>query len=184
MPLWAMLDANHALMPMVLALTGRTKGQLKLNMSAWLWTGNPEKWDSTGKFIAYEAMQNYLDNEYKYVYWATPPKWRAKIKKGDRAYIWRTKSRFDPKNGIVATGTVLEEPQEYTGSNAHSFKHPSQLSATGWTESAATSAWKTGIQIDRNLWFSPLWVPRLLLRETTNFVTYRASCTIEARLIR
>jgi hypothetical protein len=74
MPLWAMLDANRALMPMALALTGRTKGQLKLNMSAWLWTGNREKWDSTGKFIAYEAMQNYLDNEYKYVYWATPPK--------------------------------------------------------------------------------------------------------------
>jgi len=150
-------------------------------MGAWLWTGNPDRWEYSGD------MRSYLESGSKYVYWSTT-KYRERVQIGDRAYIWRTKSKNNDRNGIVAVGTVAEEPKEYTGRNADEFDFPSQLNVRpGWNEAQAPSHWKTGIKIERLLWDHPLdnnqlKLPPVYLRETVRPVPAELQKRIEQLL--
>jgi hypothetical protein len=136
-------------------------------MGAWLWTGNPNRWKANPSVTGYEAMRSYLEDECGYVYWATP-KNRDRVEVGDCAYIWRSKSQYDDRNGIVAVGTVEEKPREYTGHNKDEFRYPKRIEAAGWDEDRASSRWKTGIKIQQNLWTRALYVPGLVVRESIN----------------
>jgi hypothetical protein len=115
-------------------------------MNAWLWASNPlVKWKGVpGKpnLTPFDALDQYLG--FNYVYWATPA-FRTQIRVDDAAYIWLS------GGGVIAAGTVAEKPpREYRrGHNENEFDHPAQLTAPGWNEEEATSAWKIGIKIDQ-----------------------------------
>lgn len=130
-------------------------------MNAWLWKCDPMLWNDAANLKRYEAVERYLENESKYVYWATP-QFTDKVKVGDRAFIWRTGSG----NGIVAAGTVAEKPQEYTGHNESQFKFKELLEPPGWDEKNTKSKWKTGMIIEATFWHKPIYVSQLVTEGT------------------
>jgi hypothetical protein len=150
-------------------------------MSAWIWTGNPDRWKAQHGTDGYKAMWSYLHHESNYVYWATTA-FYDEVKVDDVAYIWRAQSSFSDKNGIVAVGVVKEEPLEYTAENKSKFMHPERLDAAGWDEERATSRWKTGILIQSRRWNSPIHIPNLMLRQSINALSDEQRRRIEAAL--
>ena len=108
--------------------------------TALMWCGNPNKWFGSG------SMESYVADGSQYVYWSTPPRQCShdEIQSGKRAYIWRTASNAGPR-GIIAIGTVAEEPRQYSPTGVHLFAWPDRL---GFGEEAASSGWKTGISIN------------------------------------
>ena len=130
-------------------------------MNAWLWKCDPMLWNDAANLKRYEVVERYLENESKYVYWATP-QFTDKVRVGDRAFIWRTGSG----NGIVAAGTVAEKPQEYAGRNGGQFKFKELLEPPGWDEKNTKSKWKTGISIEATFWHKPIYVSQLVTEGT------------------
>jgi hypothetical protein len=126
-------------------------------MAAFMWNANPEKWNVVPPSTdSWEALKNYVVDGSSYVYWSTPVH-QKKIKVGDRAFIWRTKSSNGP-SGIIAVGHVTESPRPLSVATTTLFTFPKRLGAAGWSESKAPSPWKTGIRIDRVFWNTPLQV--------------------------
>jgi hypothetical protein len=80
-------------------------------MGAWLWIASPQKWRSTARLSALDALRQYLASGY--VYWATPILQEVAV--GEPSYIWRTPSPQNKRNGIVAVGAVVEAPRFYKG---------------------------------------------------------------------
>lgn len=62
--------------------------------SAWLFQGNPKRFDVDG----------YL-RSHNYIYWGAP-RHRGDFRLGDRCYIWRAGQR----GGLIAVGTIAELP--------------------------------------------------------------------------
>jgi hypothetical protein len=80
-------------------------------MKAWLWIANPAlKWEDHSGVGRFEALRRYIHS--RYVYWATPVlQPGVEVKIGHAAYIWRTRSPYDNRNGVVAFGEVVEAPR-------------------------------------------------------------------------
>ncbi len=68
---------------------------LKSNPRAWIFQGNPKRYDVVG------AVEN-LDK----MTWAVT-QYESQIKKGDKAYIWQS----GPNSGIIASGIILCDPE-------------------------------------------------------------------------
>lgn len=64
-------------------------------MAAWVFQGNPEKFD----------LDDYLARYPELIYWRTP-RYAKNIAVGDVAFIWRS----GVNAGAVAWGEVVEEP--------------------------------------------------------------------------
>jgi hypothetical protein len=162
----------HELPHLALGLNGRTVrtspsgsgladtlDEVRAIMNAWLWVANPlEKWTEVpgSDLTRFDHLDQYLglNGGIRYVYWATPA-FRRQIRIDDAAYIW-----LSPSGGVIAAGTVAEEPNE------NEFDHPARLRAPGWNEEEATSGWKTGINIEH------VWGCRSPLRVVANLFTY------------
>jgi len=126
-------------------------------MAAFMWNANPEKWSVVPPATdSWGALRDYVLDGSKYVYWSTPVHQKA-VRVGDRAFIWRTKSPSGP-NGIIAVGSVNENPRQLGVAPISLFKFPQRIDAAGWSESEAASPWKTGIQIEHVFWEKPLQV--------------------------
>jgi|SRR6185312_2177705 len=126
-------------------------------MAAFMWNANPQKWSVVPpSSSSWDALKSYIVDDSNYIYWSTPVLQSA-IRVGDSALIWRTKSPNGP-SGIIAVGRVAESPRQLSVATKPLFDHPKRIQAAGWSESAAPSAWKTGIRIDRVFWNSPLQV--------------------------
>lgn len=116
--------------------------QTPVSAAAFMWCGNPNKWTGSG------SMASYVADTSRYVYWSTPPRQcrHDEILVGKRAYIWRTLSDDGPR-GIIATGTVAENPRRYLANTARLFAHPERLDEPNWKEEQASSEWKTGLSM-------------------------------------
>lgn len=104
---------------------------------AWVFQGNPEKFD----------VDDYVARYPELIYWRTP-RYAKQIAVGDRAVIWRS----GPDAGAIALGVVVEAPTPGT-----KVKHPEALGTDLWrAEQPDPTENKTGIQ---------LWEIRLTLDE-------------------
>jgi hypothetical protein len=101
-----------------------------------------------------DVLKAYIVDPCAYVYWSTP-RLQDEIKAGDTAYIFRT-ADDDGNDGIVARGTVVETPRQFTAATLGLFAYPDRLTPPGWDEQVAPSSWKTGIRIDRTFWDRPI----------------------------
>jgi hypothetical protein len=90
------------------------------------------------------VLDDYLLDESGYIYWSTP-RYRSKIKAGDRAYLWRTLTSRPA--GIVAIGLVDQEPKRLTTHNSREFRFCERLNTFG-DKLAPSSDWKTGIRLE------------------------------------
>lgn len=68
-------------------------------MATWIFQGNPETFDIDGYLAASNGVITWL-----------APKLTAEIKPGDTAYIWRSGAEKGLPAGIVAAGSVLDQP--------------------------------------------------------------------------
>lgn len=127
-------------------------------MSAYMWNARIHMWTNVPlPRDRLDAIRIYLLDRSDYIYWSTNCH-LSKIRVGDQAFIWRTKSTL-ASNGIVAVGRVSEIPTLLTKSSITKFKKPERIYASGWDESNATSDYKTGITIEERFWDNPIWVP-------------------------
>jgi hypothetical protein len=95
---------------------------------AWVFQGNPEKFD----------VDDYVTRYPELVYWRTP-RYATRIAVGDRAVMWRS----GPDAGAIALGVVVEAPTPGT-----KVKHPEALGTDLWrAEPPDPAENKTGIQL-------------------------------------
>ncbi|RXJ72033.1 hypothetical protein CS022_18130 [Veronia nyctiphanis] len=101
-------------------------------MSYWIFRGNREDFD----------IDKYLSG-FRYVYWAVKhPKHQDEIKVGDKVFFWRSKGKSSDPYGLVAFGTVEENP-------VHKDKvlHPENLLEKYWSKREVSEI-KVGVKLD------------------------------------
>lgn len=120
-------------------------------MAAWVFQGNPEKFD----------LDDYLARYPELIYWRTP-RYATQIAVGDEAFIWRS----GLNSGAVALGVVIEAPTP-----GDEVTHPEALGADLWrAEPPDPKELKTGIQLhDIRLAPEEAFVPRSLAKQNTEF---------------
>jgi hypothetical protein len=79
------------------------------------------------------------------IYWSTP-KLVAEIKRGDRAYVWRSNSHLGAR-GVIAIGIVNHEPTL----DFSRFARRDRVHVNG-DEGAESSDWKTEILLEQVRW--------------------------------
>lgn len=95
---------------------------------AWVFQGNPEKFDVDDYVIRYPEL----------IYWRTP-RYATQVAIGDRAVVWRSGSDA----GAIALGVVVEAPTPGT-----EVKHPEALGSDLWrTEEPDPNEPRTGIHL-------------------------------------
>ena len=98
-------------------------------MAAWVFQGNPEKFD----------INDYVARYPELIYWRTP-RYAKEILVGDRAFLWRS----GPEAGAIAIGTVIEPP-----TRGSAVRHPEALGTDLWrAEEPDPEEAKTGIHLD------------------------------------
>ena len=118
-------------------------------MAAWVFQGNPEKFD----------LDDYLARYPELIYWRTP-RYATQIVVGDDAFIWRS----GVNSGAVALGVVVEAP-----TRGDQVAHPEALGIDLWrAEPPDPKELKTGIQL-RDIRLSPeeAFVPRSVAKQTS-----------------
>jgi hypothetical protein len=96
---------------------------------AWVFQGNPEKFDVDDYVVRYPEL----------IYWRTP-RYASQISVGDRAFVWRSGARA----GAIAIGVVVEPPTPGTG-----VMHPEALGADLWrSEDPDPAELRTGIHLE------------------------------------
>ncbi len=119
-------------------------------MAAWVFQGNPEKFD----------INDYVARYPELIYWRTP-RYAKEISVGDRAFLWRS----GPEAGAIAIGTVVEPP-----TRGSAVRHPEALGNDLWrSEEPDPEEAKTGIQLDEvRLSVEDGYVPRSAAKDDPN----------------
>lgn len=114
---------------------------------AWIFQGNPERFD----------VDDYLARYPELIYWRVP-RYKAEVSVGDRAFIWRAGA----DSGLVASGRVVEAPVE-----AAKVAHPEALGDDLWfAEKPSTDEPKVGIALDSvRLSIAEGMVPRSIVKD-------------------
>src|SRR5882762_8814563 len=93
--------------------SGRGSGA---GMPGFVWYTNHRMWKIVPPFAdSRDVLKAYIVDPCAYVYWSTP-RLQDEIKAGAIAYIFRT-ADDDGNDGIVARGTVVETPRQFTSAN-------------------------------------------------------------------